>query len=79
MKAAIVIGALVFGGFSLCCVLLWIISDADKYFFFAFSKPDRTQMPSRFQKASFSDWQFVYWVTRLLLACSVFIVVAYLL
>ena len=79
MKAAIIIGALVFGGFGFCCVLLWVITDADRYFFFAFSKPDKTRMPSRFQNSSFSDWQFMYWVTRLLLVCSVCFVIAYFL
>lgn len=79
MKAAILISALVFGGFSLLCVLLWIVFDADRYFYFGFSKPDKTQMPSRFQKSSYSDWQFMYWVTRLLLLCSFGIVIAYFL
>ncbi len=79
MKAAILISALVFGGFSLLCVLLWVVFDADRYFHFGFSKPDKTQMPPKFSKSSYSDWQFMYWVTRLLLLCSFGIVIAYFL
>lgn len=67
LKELLIIFALVFGTFSFLLVLLCMVFYNEKYFSFAFKKPNKQEISSFNFSASYSEWKLMYYVTRVLL------------
>lgn len=74
LKVFLFILSLVFGVVGFLCVVMWMVFYTEKYFAFAFERPNRARLSSfRFQ-ASYSDWQVMYYVTRIMLLSAAYLV-----
>lgn len=74
LKVFLFILSLLFGAVSVLCVLMWMVFYTEKYFAFAFERPNRARLGVFRFSASYSDWQFMYYVTRIMLLSAAYLV-----
>lgn len=64
--------------FSLGIILLWIATNSEKFFKYAFSKPVITRRELFSKDADLSNWIFMYYVTKLSIFSFVGLILIYI-